>query len=257
MHPVVNIHHKTKHEKKHYDLILLIIASHTEDYDKFKTQWQRYMSLFSNVKAFFLYSDPDIEYDAIVSENEIVHKHKEWYEPGILYKTFAGMQLCNDLFSYDYILRTNLSSFYHIPRLLDFLMTQPKSNYVAARQTLFREGIPFISGAGFIVSRDIVTSLLDLMYKPNVFTEDLIYLPDDVALSTLLNRYIRIDHIEDIPRYDCEERIHPEDIPQHIFHIRNKTEWKYGDRRIDLENMREQVNHVYERILTSNQEQCR
>ena len=71
-----------------------------------------------------------------------------------------------------------------------------------------------------------------------------------MALSTLLNRYIRIDHMEDIPRYDCEERIHPEDIPQHIFHVRNKTEWKYGHRRIDLENMCHQVNHVYGGVLT-------
>jgi hypothetical protein len=155
------------------------------------------------------------------------------------------MQICNDLFTYDYILRTNLSSFYHIPRLLDFLMTQPKSNYVAARQTLFREGVSFISGAGFIVSKDIVASLLDLMYHPNVFTEDLIYLPDDVAISTLLNRYIHIDKTEDVPRYDCEERIHSKDIPHHFFHIRNKTEWKYGHRQIDIENMRDQVNHVY------------
>jgi len=245
MQPLVNVQYKTNHEKKHYDLLVLIIASHTEDYEKFKEQWERYMGLFSNVKAFFLYSDPAIEFDAIVNENEIVHKHKEWYEPGILYKTLAGMQLCNEMFTYDHLLRTNLSSFYDVPRLLDFLKARPTSRYAGARQTLFRESVPFLSGAGFIVSRDVVSSLLDLMHHPNIFTEDLIYLPDDVAISTLLHRYVQIDTQDDLPRYDCEERVHPEDIPTCIFHVRNKTEWKYGHRRIDIENMRHQVDYVY------------
>jgi hypothetical protein len=35
-------------------------------------------------------------------------------------------------------------------------------------------------------------------------------------------------------------------IDDSIFHIRNKTEWKYHHRSIDIENMDTQVKHFYE-----------
>jgi len=117
--------------KKYYKLIILIIASHGEGqthYDLFKKCWEEYMNRFPDVKCFFLYSDENIESDIFVNENSITHKSKESLAPGILYKTTAGKYFCHKKFKYDFLLRTNLSSFVHIPNLLKYLETKEKQN---------------------------------------------------------------------------------------------------------------------------------
>lgn len=46
--------------------------------------------------------------------------------PGILNKTVKGLEFLQPCFSdFDYILRTNLSSFYVFPKLLNFLHQAP------------------------------------------------------------------------------------------------------------------------------------
>ena len=76
---------------------------------------------------FFLYSDENIETDIFVNSNSITHKSKESLVPGILYKTTAGKYFCHKKIKYDYLLRTNLSSFIHIPNLLKYLETKERS----------------------------------------------------------------------------------------------------------------------------------
>jgi len=247
--PFNNVDYKETHkphggDKLAYRLIILIIASRTPHYDEFKKCWDVYASKFPEVKCFFLYSDPSIKADVIVDKDTITHKYEEWYEPGILFKTIAGMEMCSQLFHYDYLLRTNLSSFIHIPRILEFLKTQPTSNYIAAKTNIYREGVVCLSGAGFILSRDVVQSFLRVITE-NRITNDVIQLPDDVAISKILEDYVKIEKFTEILRYDCEEVTLPESIPNHIFHIRNKTEWKYHHREIDIENMTRQIAYFY------------
>jgi hypothetical protein len=117
-------------EQKYYKLIILIIASHGEGqthYDLFKKCWEEYMNRFPEVKCFFLYSDENIESDILVNKNSITHKSKESLVPGILHKTNAGKYFCHKKFKYDYLLRTNLSSFIHIPNLLKYLETKERN----------------------------------------------------------------------------------------------------------------------------------
>lgn len=230
----------------HYKVIILIIASHQDPYPKFKELWETYMNRFPDVRCFFLYSDPDLETDVLIDSNNIIHKHAEWYEPGILYKTLAGMFICDKLFTYDYILRTNLSSFIHIPRLLSFLEDKPRKNYGAAKQNIYREGIGFLSGAGFILSHDLILKLLDLAFVHRyTMNPDIKFAPDDVAITMMLERYAKIDSFYELPRYDCDELIDPAVIADDIFHIRNKTQWKYNHRIYDIENMERQVRYFY------------
>lgn len=231
-------------DKVAYRLVILIIASRSPHYDEFKKCWVAYASKFPEVKCFFLYSDPSIDVDVIVDKDTITHKYEEWYEPGILFKTIAGMEICSQLFYYDYLLRTNLSSFIHIPRILEFLKTQPTTNYTASKQNIYREGVCGLSGAGFILSRDVVQSFLHIITE-NKLTNDVILLPDDVAISQILKDYVKMETFVDILRYDCEELTLPDMIPNHIFHIRNKTEWKYHHREIDIENMTRQIAYFY------------
>jgi len=232
---------------KSYKLIILIIASNGGCYTEFTEYWKQYMNKFPDVRCFFLYSDPNIEYDVIVEDEKIIHKFQEWYEPGILYKTIAGMFVVERLFKYDYILRTNLSSFIHIPRILAFLENKPKQNYAAAKQSVYREGIGFLSGAGFILSNDIIKEILDQVFNKNCTENfEINMAPDDVAITMILQRFLKLDRLYELPRYDCEDLIDPNNIPNNIFHIRNKTEWKYHNRDYDIKNMKILIDHFYE-----------
>ena len=222
------------HVKPHYTLIILIIASPGDHYDDFKRVWEGYMNRFPTVKSFFLYSDEKLGSPIVQTESSIIHKFKEWYEPGILYKTIAGMKWCEENYTYDYVLRTNLSSFFVIPRLLSFLELQPKTGFAAAKQNVFREGVGFLSGAGFILSKDVIEKLLTTVFE-NPATIAVDY-PDDVALSQIVEKMEDINML-DIPRYDCDCEVLAENIDESVFHIRNKTEWKYGNRELDKKNM--------------------
>jgi len=125
--------YNTKNGKKHYKIIILIIASPAEHYNVFKQCWLEYMNKYDEIKSFFLYSDENIDSDIFISEHAITYKCEETLIPGILYKTIAGYYFCEKKFTYDYMLRTNLSSFIHIPRLLKYIEgheNEGKSNKV-------------------------------------------------------------------------------------------------------------------------------
>jgi hypothetical protein len=241
-------------KKPHYKVIILIIASNDNEspYKEFKEYWKKYMNKFQDVRSFFLYSDPFIDSDVVIEEETIIHRHKESYEPGILYKTIAGMKLCEEIFTFDYILRTNLSSFIHIPRLLYFLQYKPANNYAAAKQSLYREGIGFLSGAGFILSRDVVQEILKEVFIKKCINDEIKFAPDDVAITMIIQNFIKLDKLYELPRYDCESAINPVVIDNDIFHIRNKTEWKYKHRLYDISNLEKQIQFFYKNILENN-----
>jgi beta-1,4-mannosyl-glycoprotein beta-1,4-N-acetylglucosaminyltransferase len=247
--------------KKHYKLIILIIASQSESYDLFVHCWKEYMNSFSDVRSFFLFSDLNIETDILVTEDSIIHKSLETNNPGIFFKTTAGFSFCDKFLSYDYILRTNLSSFYHIPRLLSFLEKKPKDNY-ASGQWYNLPNVPsknyertivnnylglelnnkfiFLHGAGFILSKNIVEQYLnEIQTKPDnlkIFTT----ISDDVGISLILYNFLKhektnINNVEyyhpDIFENTYINKYQPKSIedPKQftddtIFHFRNKAD---------------------------------
>ena len=234
-----------ENDKTHYKVLVLIIASNVGDhFDVFTQCWNKYMNSNPNIKSFFLYSIPHINSDIFVTENTIIHNYQESFEPGILYKTVAGMKICEKYFTYDYMLRTNLSSFYHFERLLDFLDKQPLLEYAAAKQNIYRDDIGFLSGAGFILSRDIVIKFLSEIFDKHALCEDIVRHPDDVVITMIIKRFIT-GNFYHLDRFDCEDVVEPEKIDKHIFHIRNKTEWKYGNRDIDMENIKKLYDSFY------------
>jgi hypothetical protein len=268
----------------HYRVIILIIASSDDGggYDQFKEYWRLYMNRFSGIRSFFIYSDPTIGADMHVTNDSISHRSIESLRPGIFYKTIAAMSVCSELFKYDYILRTNLSSFIHIPRLLMYLDTQRLYEYAGGhfnnlpdhQNKIYEHSVVnkytgvkmdskfvFLHGACFILSRDLITRLLGIVdNKPervriaeNAF--------DDVAISLLLNdcvvrqmncdgNYIPNEFVNLYAnKYQCKTVEDPEvyGADENIFHFRNKTsdDEQYSDRDTDLSNYMGQIRYFY------------
>ncbi len=164
-------------------VLVLIIANDDKDYYLEEQKiWRSYMHLDQeHVEAYFIKGSPELEQPYLIVGDEIWSKTQENYTPGIINKTILSMEaMLPRLDEFDYVLRTNLSSFYYFPKLLGFLKTLPSTQcYSAAIGQLHGK---FGSGAGFILSTDLVKMLIDNKEK----LLDNTSFPDDVVIGHFL-----------------------------------------------------------------------
>jgi len=78
---------------------------------------------------------------------------------------------------FDYVLRTNLSSFFVFPRLFEFLKTLPKQRCYCG------SGEGFGSGCGFLLSPDLVKMLV--LHKNELWNQSS---NDDVSIGHFLQK---------------------------------------------------------------------
>jgi len=244
--------------KPHYKLIILIIASSGESYDLFAECWREYMNLFPEVKSLFVLSDIDLEDEFMVFDNAYIYKDLECIVPGILKKTISAMKYCNDTFTYDHLLRTNLSSFIHIPRALKFLSCQKNHDYAAGHfncipddpsqhnkhaiinqhfNKILNEKFVYLHGAAIFFSSDVVVKLAAEFERSS---ESILTLPDDVAISLMLYDAFSFDSSKPISeifyycpkqfkntfllKHQCKGDEEPYAYNDDIIHIRNKVD---------------------------------
>lgn len=170
-------------------LLFLIIASRNELYDKIKGYWQKIIDTKpDNIAFYFLYNDPSIEKEYIITGNDIFFKEKETRIPGILNKTIQSMKICN-YNNYDYIIRTNLSTFFYVPQLLLFLQNaEPTKIYAPLVKYSERYQTTFPVGFCIIIHKSNVDKLManfsTIIMKYNNNNE---MYPDDIWFGIMFN----------------------------------------------------------------------
>jgi len=282
--------------KKHYKLVILIIASRAVHYDLFTYCWLQYMHLFPEVKSFFLYADNTIENDLFIDEHSITYKCEESYIPGILFKTIAAKKFCQRSLTYDYMVRTNLSSVIHIPRLITYLENKPRIDFMCTNIECFPLALSddeydrndktishlidynkenwkkhteilrnffgfkqffennkkffFLPGSFYIMSYDVIDKLLYEIFTNNILSRaDLYLIPDDLAISAIVQlETIQPKKFINTMKYSkqCDQlELKPDEFGENIFHVRNRTDLIYGNRRRDVINVIQQVRCFY------------
>jgi hypothetical protein len=168
-------------ERPFYKLIILIIDNDNPVYIVHRNTWRHYMNSDPEILTLFLRNDPICEEPTLdLSANTLTFKGAESYIPGILFKTLDGFNFCLQHFSFDHILRTNISSFFVFPLLKErVLSTLPRIGCYAGPPLVI--SVPFASGAGFFISPDIANLLVSNRDKSPE------HLPDDVAIGYFLN----------------------------------------------------------------------
>lgn len=186
-----------------YKAIILLIASPDSSSDRYffkkiKPEWRpffpvlkkvhhAYMNEVADIKMMFVYGKTvgaldsnDLSYD--VAENDY---------PGIITKTLCAMEQIDKEYDYDFIIRTNLSTFWDLPRLAKRLDTLPKTNCLAGTPVLFKdpEGNEYNYVAGFdlVMSRDIVKALVE--HKQEVIDQNVYAMMEDLSLCTAAEKY--------------------------------------------------------------------
>lgn len=148
-------------------LVALVIDADNEPiYALGRSLW-REAARRHGVPLYFLRADPRITDDRLYVDGDVLAaRWLDGFAPRINNKTFQGMHYCLAHLEFDYLLRSNLSSFYRLDVLRQRLMHAPRQGYYAgAINRLPYEGSPgqffeYVSGSGVVLSRDMIPTLL-------------------------------------------------------------------------------------------------
>jgi hypothetical protein len=195
-----------------------------------------YYNLFNDkIKHFYIEFKNDLEVDIIEEEDHIFMKGNESIIPGILVKTKLALEYINNKYNYDYVIRTNLSSFWDLNNLLIFKNYLPRENLCCGYLTFNL----FISGTGIILSYNVSKKITSLINE-NIIEHD------DVYISNLFaNCKYTIQNIEkagfsmEYLIYDNNNKI--PDNTNNILYYRIKN----GDRNIDIDMFKKLLLKIY------------
>ena len=193
-----------------------------------------------HIEAYFIKGDPTIPVENLLVGDTIYSKISDSYKPGMLQKSVMAMEfLLDKIKKSDYVLRTNLSSFYHFPRLLEFVNHLPKTRCYCAQAftpshadvTPEYYDIPFGWGAGFILSPDLVQMLVEGKQE---LLKDADKIPDDVKIGAFFfHRKVSIIPETVAMFSDYADWMRKRDnIAKNIFHFKAKKQYfarKPGD----------------------------
>jgi hypothetical protein len=129
------------------------------------------------------------EITSVIKNNILVNSVQGWDE--ILPNTISAMQyLCNNV-DFDFLVRTNQSTYWNLTRLEKLLTTLPLRKLYAGHNMIVKD-MHFVSGTGIILSKDLVEQI--------IASQDLIdsELIDDVSIGRFMES-IKVQPIS-IPR---------------------------------------------------------
>ena len=163
----------------------------------------------------------------------VFHSKHEAYFRGssgfgaILNSTLSGFEYILDSFNPEYIVRTNISSYWNLPQLRNLLENAPSSNYFAGVTGRVKRG-NFISGAGMIMSEDVARLFINSASK-----FDTSYI-DDMSFG-LVAQKLEIE-MTNLPRIDLankkDVKLLSTNILSSAFHFRCKSQIDIGIRTI-------------------------
>jgi hypothetical protein len=134
-------------------VLILVIYNPSPLYDAQRDFWRR-----MNIPAYFITLDnvPEITLDGDTLRIPGI----ETYE-NILLKTLIAIDYFTNRNSYDFVIRTNISSIWDYPQLLTKLSTLPKTNLYCGLPGGVRGDMSYVSGSGMILTPDVCKKLID------------------------------------------------------------------------------------------------
>jgi hypothetical protein len=229
--------------KPYYKAIILVLASHDQPiYRFFKKAWESYLYSDPRIRVFFTYGhNPTLipkEYDMVY--NDI----PECFYPGMITKTVRSLDEIDRDYNYDFLIRTNLSTFWIFDRLLTRLEHLPTNRCLAGRLGAIQPN--FITGTSMILSPDCVRYIVE---ENNFFGKEPPQVKyEDNLMSRLLTEQMSVSLIDQSQYTSVVEKYlsyDQEAMLKHIEEANKKNQDNYrvknfrGDRmQIDTEIMK-------------------
>lgn len=204
-------------------ILMLVLASDTDErYSKLQTYWRRYMNSSPEIDCYFYKGDPTLQEDTVldVSSNTLWIKIPETWDTIRMKMKMAFKYFVPEINKYDFIFRTNLSSFVHFDRYIAYCKTIEQREGFCSAVIGEVDRISFPSGSGFTLTSDLAKLIADADDKE---------LMDDVYVGWCFQKLTipiqpakRLNfHVPD----DINNNIHDESI----YHFRIKSFTSYED----------------------------
>jgi hypothetical protein len=199
-----------------------------------KKTWGNYSN--PNIRIVYYYGQ-QLNEPYIMSNNDVILNVDDGLG-NVALKTLLFYEFLNKQ-NFDYVFRTNCSSYVNIDNLLKFLENKPKENFFSAIIGT-HEGKQFASGSGYFLSKDLVQKVVDNKHLINTS------LIDDLALSfalTSLGINILPGRRQDFSSVEQVKR----EIDITNYHYRCKSRHRdLNDTYTDIEIMKTIHKHLYE-----------
>ena len=217
---------------KKINIVILVLSEDTIPlYIEFKKLQEQTWDSYSidGVKTYYFFGGGE---DNKIVGNEIITKFPKNIE-NALQRTIKSLEILkNNGIEYDFIFRTNSSSYIDKELLYNFVYSIPLNKIYGGHIGRYGD-IPYVSGSGILISKDLCE--LMIINKDN-FDYSLI---DDVSIGKLFkeNRIniFPISRINIHPNtiIDCLDETHFSEIPKNRIMYRLKN----NDRNFDLKSM--------------------
>jgi hypothetical protein len=197
-------------------IVLVTMSYNLPIYEEHQKVWRSFMHEHPNIKSYFIISSEHVNKPICIGDI-ILTPGKEGYLPEIsiggarLEKTINALEFLSNQ-SYDFIIRTGISSLWIYSNLIEFLKTLPKENVYAGI-----DGGGFISGAGIIMSKDICDLLCK--YKSEAYSYP--YEEDYKIGQFMLNHNIPFTNATRLSIHAYEQYNYI-NIPSNTYHFRIK-----------------------------------
>lgn len=204
-------------------LVLIITSDDLPVYAELQKIWRSYMHRDrEHVEVYFIRGNQNLAHEYEIEEEIIWSRCQECLIPGILNKTIISLEamLPRIKSKFDYVLRTNLSSFYVFPRLLEFLAQCPRTNFYGG-SPIGMHDLRIGSGSGFLMTPDVAELLVK--HKQHFINNASTY--DDVIMGNFLKHHgIRLQTHPRMDFYTMKDWYRQKDsIPDTMFHFRIKN----------------------------------
>lgn len=143
-------------DRPHFRVVILVLSSDIGRLvQNCRKVWHQYMHRHPDVKVFLVYGN---SFHGTPLENDLIFSDiEEVYNPGMLQKTLRAMEYIEEHYSYDFLLRTNIGTFWNFPNLMKHLDALPLRNCYSGDGP-FEE--TYLSGTDTIVNRHMIQGFI-------------------------------------------------------------------------------------------------
>lgn len=231
----------------HYRAVILVLASNNNKiFNNCREVWKKYMNIDPTIKVYFVYgklTEPLDEYDP---DSDIIFNDLKESYPVLIEKTIRAMAFIDSQVTYDFFIRTNLSTFWDFNKLHLHLNELPTQNCYSGDGPLpnYNSNGYYLSGTDTIVTPEMIKSIIHNQHLVEFsIVEDAAmgkYFHGILKAPMLPNRICFFEDITSIHEDGkIKDRIH-DAIQNNKDHYRVKTLYAYRE-VIDI--------HIYQILL--------
>jgi hypothetical protein len=181
---------------------------------------KKYIDSNPSIKVYFVYAG---NVSFVPQEYALVYKDlvESVIQPHPAKKVAQALQYINSKHSYDYLVRTNISTFWVFDKLLDRLNTLPKLDTITGRIGYFPP--KYVVGSDMVISKNLIDQLLVQPEKIYLIHKGR-YLPEDRILSKFFTETCKASILDGIPSVKYLENVTIESFKQELDTVSSKVD---------------------------------